>query len=110
VDTFLEGKLASDVANTVIQDVKGGELGEDADVIADKMSGMIEEALGKKKLSRKTVRWVFVIAIVIALACIVLAAISLAGPLPKWVAGLCALIVGSTGIGGHALGIAASTK
>ena len=110
VDTFLEGKLASDVANTVIQDVKGGELGEDAEAVADKMSGMIEEALGKKKLSRKTVRWVFAIAIVIALACIVLAAISLAGPLPKWVAGLCALIVGSTGIGGHALGIAASTK
>ncbi len=110
VHSFLEGKLASDVANTVIQDVRGGELGEDAEAVADKLSSMIEEALGKKKLSRKAIRWVFAIAIVIALACIILAAISLAGPLPKWVAGLCALIVGSTGIGGHALGIAASTK
>lgn len=110
VDDFLEGKLASDVANTVIQDVKGGEIEENAEAIADKMSGMIEEALGKKKLSRKVFRWIFAIAILIALACIVLSALALAHCLPAWVAGLCALIVGSTGIGGHALGIAASTK
>lgn len=110
VDDFLEGKLVGDVAETIESDIKGGAVDEDAEAVADKMSSMIEEALGKKKLSRKTLRWVFVVAIVIALACIVLAAISLAGPLPKWVAGLCALIVGSTGIGGHSLGIAASTK
>lgn len=103
-------KVIGDVADAIEKDVNDGAVIGDAKDVAEKMSGMIEEALGKKALSRKTVRWIFAIAIVIALACIVLAALSLAHCLPAWVAGLCALIVGGTGIGGHSLGISATTK
>ena len=103
-------KVIGDVAGAIEKDVEDGSLTGDAKGMADKMSGMIEEALGKKALKRKTVRWVFVIAIVIALACIILSALSLAHCLPAWVAGLCAMIMGGTGIGGHALGISATTK
>lgn len=103
-------KIIGDVADTIEKDVNDGSLMGDAGDIADKMSGMIEEALGKKALSRKAMRWVFAIAIVVALACIVLAALALAHCLPMWVAGLCAMIMGGTGIGGHSLGISATTK
>ena len=103
-------EVIGDVADVIEKDVNDGSLEGDAKDIADKMSGMIEEALGKKALARKTVRWVFAIAIVIALACIVLSALSLSHCLPAWVAGLCAMIMGGTGIGGHALGISATTK
>lgn len=105
-----ENKLINDVAGTIENDVNNGSLDEDAHDIAGRVSGMIEEALGKKALTRKTVRWVFAIAIVIALACIILSALALAHCLPMWVAGLCAMIMGGTGIGGHSLGISATTK
>ncbi|MBO7734529.1 MAG: hypothetical protein J6S67_18335 [Methanobrevibacter sp.] len=105
-----ESKIIGDVAQTIEGDLKNGSIDADAGNIADKMSGMIEEALGKKALNRKTVRWVFLIAIIIALACIVLSALSLAHCLPMWVAGLCSMIACGTGIGGHSLGISATTK
>lgn len=103
-------KIIGDVADTIEHDINNGTVITDADAVADKMSGMIEEALGKKALSRKTVRWVFIIAILITLACIILSALALSHCLPMWVAGLCAMIIGGTGIGGHALGISATTK
>lgn len=105
-----ENKIIGDVAQTIEGDVKDGSIDVEADNISDKITGMLEEALGEKALKRKTVRWVFVIAIVIALACIVLSALSLAHCLPMWVAGLCSMIACGTGIGGHSLGISATTK
>ena len=105
-----EEEIIGDAAGAIEKDVEGGRLDADAKEIAGEMSGMIEEALGRKALARKTVRWVFAVAIVIALACIVLSALALSGCLPMWVAGLCAMIMGGTGIGGHALGISATTK
>ena len=105
-----ENKIIGDVAQTIEGDVKNGSIDVEADDISDKLTGMLEEALGKKALKRKTVRWVFLIAIIIALACIVLSALSLAHCLPMWVAGLCSMIACGTGIGGHSLGISATTK
>lgn len=105
-----ENKIIGDVAQTIEGDVKNGSIDIEADNISDKITGMLEEALGKKALKRRTVRWVFVIAIIIALACIVLSALSLAHCLPMWVAGLCSMIACGTGIGGHSLGISATTK
>ena len=105
-----ENKIIGDVAQTIEGDVKNGSIDIEADDISDKLTGMLEEALGKKALKRKTVRWVFLIAIIIALACIVLSALSLAHCLPMWVAGLCSMIACGTGIGGHSLGISATTK
>ena len=109
-DDAKKEKIIGDVADTIEKDVNDGSLMGDAGDIADKMSGMIEEALNKKALSRKAMRWVFAIAIVVALACIVLSALALSHCLPMWVAGLCAMIMGGTGIGGHSLGISATTK
>ena len=103
-------KIIGDVADTIENDINNGTVMTDANNVADKVSGMIEEALNKKALSRKAVRWVFAIAIVITLACIILSALALSHLLPAWVAGLCAMIIGGTGIGGHALGISATTK
>ena len=103
-------KLIGDAVGAIEKDVNDGSLMGDAGDIADKMSGLIEEALDKKALSRKAMRWVFMIAITVALACIVLSALALAHCLPAWVAGLCAMIMGGTGLGAHSLGISATTK
>ena len=103
-------KLIADAVGAIEKDVNDGSLMGDAGDIADKMSGLIEEALDKKALSRKAMRWVFMIAIAVALACIVLSALALAHCLPAWVAGLCAMIMGGTGLGAHSLGISATTK
>ena len=105
-----DNKIIGDVAQTIEGDVKNGSIDVEADEISDKLTGMIEEALGKKALKRRTVRIVFLIAIIIALACTVLSALALAHCLPMWVAGLCGLIACGTGIGGHSLGISATTK
>ena len=105
-----DNKIIGDVAQTIEGDVKNGSIDVEANDISDKLTGMIEEALGKKALKRRTVRIVFLIAIIIALACTVLSALALAHCLPMWVAGLCGLIACGTGIGGHSLGISATTK
>jgi hypothetical protein len=105
-----EGKLIGDAVGAIEKDINDGSLMGGAGEIADKMGSMIEEALGKKALTRKAMRWVFMIAIAVALACIVLSALALAHCLPAWVAGLCAMIMGGTGLGAHSLGISATTK
>lgn len=106
-----EGKHMND--KDVIEKVKGlveNSSDEDMDKVADDTAAVVEQILGKRKLSRQAIRWVMVIGSLIALASTVIIILGTCGVLPKWSEAIPGLVTAFYATFAHALGISATTK